>query len=134
VTTVLVATDADWVIEEVDAALADDDTEVYRVRSGREVLAACRAIEPALVVLDLQIGNSGGVATALAVRQDQDMGRLARFPVLMLLDRVADVFLAQMAQADGWVIKPVDALRLQRAARAVLGGGSYHEGLFDPVG
>jgi DNA-binding response OmpR family regulator len=134
VTTVLVATDADWVLEEVDAALADEETQVYRVHSGREVAAACRAVNPDLVVLDLQIGNSGGVATALALRQDQDMGRLDHFAIVILLDRVADVFLAQMAQADGWLVKPLDALRLQRAAQAVLGGKTYSEGLFDAAG
>ena len=35
--------------------------------------------------------------------------------ILMLLDRLADVFMAQIARCDGWLIKPVDAVRLRRA-------------------
>ena len=31
--------------------------------------------------------------------------------------------------ADGWVVKPLDAFRLRRAATALLGGGTYTEGL-----
>ena len=49
----------------------------------------------------------------------------------MLLDRVADVHLAKRCGADGWLIKPLDPLRLRRAARAVAGGG-YSEGLPTP--
>src|SRR4029450_807636 len=32
---VLIATDADWIFDEVDAALADDERQVVRVRQGR---------------------------------------------------------------------------------------------------
>jgi len=131
VTTVLVATDAEWIFDEVDAALADESTQVYRVRSGRDVPAACRQLNPDVVVLDLQIGNAGGVATSIGLRQDQAMDRLPGFGVIMLLDRLADVFMAQMALADGWLIKPLDAIRLRRAARAVLAGETYHEGMLD---
>jgi DNA-binding response OmpR family regulator len=66
---VLLATDADWLYDDVDAALADESTTVHRVRSGRVVVPTVREIDPQLVVLDLQIGNVGGVATALALRQ-----------------------------------------------------------------
>ena len=41
---------------------------------------------------------------------------------LMLLDRQADVFLAKRSGADGWVVKPLDAFTLRRAAVAILEG------------
>lgn len=127
--TILIATDADEVLDEVDAALADDATRVVRVRAGRDVLAAVRQVDPDLVVLDLQIGNMGGVATALALRNEESAGRLDPTTILMLLDRTADVYISQQAQADGWLVKPLDALRLRRAAEALLDGGTYAEGL-----
>ncbi len=127
--TVLLATDADEVLDEVDAALSDDSTHVVRVRAGSDVLAAVRQIEPDLVVLDLQIGNMGGVATALELRNESSFGRINHQTVLMLLDRTADVFLAGSAEADGWLVKPLDALRIRRAAEQVLDGGTYTEGL-----
>ncbi len=125
----LIATDADEVLDEVDAALADDTTRVVRVRAGRDVLAAVRELEPDLVVLDLQIGNMGGVATALGLRNEESSGRIPAQTVLILLDRTADVFLARRADADGWLVKPLDALRVRRAAEQVLDGGSYTEGM-----
>jgi DNA-binding response OmpR family regulator len=126
---VLLATDADWIHEEVDASLAGDDIEVLRVRQGHDVLPAVHQLEPDLVVLDLQIGNMGGMAACMNIRLDESVGRLDHVPVLMLLDRDVDSFLASRADADGWVVKPLDAFRLRRAATALLGGGTYTEGL-----
>lgn len=125
--TVLLATDADWIADDVTAALADGDATVIRVRSGVAVLPAAREHDPDLIVLDLQIGNMGGMATCLEVRLEQGAGRLDDCPVLMLLDRPADVFLAQRCDADGWLVKPLDAFRLRRAADALRAGGTWHE-------
>lgn len=133
---VLLATDADWIHEEVDAAIAGDDIEVFRVRQGVEVLPAVHAGAPDLVVLDLQIGNMGGMASCMDIRLDESVGKLSHVPVLMLLDRDADVFLAERCEADGWVIKPLDAFRLRRAATALLAGETWTEGRLaaqDPV-
>ena len=101
---------------------------MHRVRSGREVIPAVKQLDPDLVVLDLQIGNMGGMATCLSLRSEEGAGRLERRAVLMLLDRTADVFLARRADADGWLVKPLDAFRIRRAAEALLAGGEYHEG------
>ena len=60
---ILLATDADWLHEEVDATLSDSNTTIRRVRRGADVLAAVRVKQPDLIVLDLQIGNMGGMAT-----------------------------------------------------------------------
>ncbi len=126
---VLLATDADWIHEEVDAAIAGDDIEVFRVNRGVDVLPTVKELAADLVVLDLQIGNMGGMAACMDIRLDESVGRIDRHvPVLMLLDRDVDSFLAERSDADGWVVKPVDALRLRRAAAALLSGGTWAEG------
>lgn len=125
----LLATDSDNIAAEVDATLANDDCQVLRVRAGEDVLPVVQARNPDLILLDLQIGNMGGVATCLAVRQEEGAGRLDGRPVGLLLDREADVFLAQQARADGWLIKPIDSLRLRRAAKRLLAGESVFEGV-----
>ena len=125
---VLVATDADWIHDEVDAALADPETTVARVRRGVDVVPAVEERHPDLVVLDGQIGNMGGVATCRALRLEAGAGRLDPVPVLMLLDRAADVFLARRSEAEGWLTKPLDAFRLRNATAALLGGDTWHEG------
>ena len=125
--TVLVATDADWVFDVVEAALADEGSTLLRVRSGQAVQPAVTQLNPDLVILDLQIGNMGGIAACLALRHEEGMGRLPRVPVLILLDRAADTHLARRSSADGWLIKPLDALRLRRASDALLSGQTYTE-------
>ena len=132
-TRVLLATDADWIFDEVDAALASDDTEVYRVRRGSDVLPAVIELEADLVILDLQIGSMGGMATCIHLRLEADAGRLPAVPVLMLLDRRPDVFLARRAGADGFVVKPLDPIRLRAAVRAILDGGRYEDATGAPA-
>lgn len=128
-TVVLLASDSDHVFAEVDATLATDDCQVLRVRKGADVLPVVVAKDPDLVILDLQIGNMGGIATCLAIRQEEGAMRLSPRPVALLLDREADVFLAQEARADGWMVKPLASLRLRRMAKRLLAGEVHQEGV-----
>ena len=135
--TVLLATDADWIFDDVEASLASDDTAVYRVRAGVDVLPAIKQVQPDLVILDMQIGNMGGMATCMEIRHDETAARIPITAVLMLLDRTADSFLARRCEADGWLIKPLDGFRLRKAAKILLDGYSYFEGVEtsgDPAG
>ena len=127
--TILLATDADWILEEVDAALADDDTVVYRVHAGIDVLQAINEAAPDLVILDEQIGNMGGIATCMAIRNAEGIDAIPITAVLLLLDRSHDVFQARRCDADGWLVKPLDSLRLRAAASALLAGEAY----VDPI-
>lgn len=111
---VLLATDSDSIFRNVDAAIADDETVVWRVRRGEDVLEVIEANDPAFVILDLQIGNMGGVATCIAIRQEEGAGRLNPRPVGLLLDRSDDVFIAKQAKADAWITKPLDVMSLKR--------------------
>jgi len=129
---VLIASDAPWVRDEVRAALTDPDTVVREATRGAHVLPAVQERAPDLVVLDLQIGKMGGMATCLELRLEEGAGRLPHVPVLMLLDRRADVFLARRSNADGWVVKPLDPIRLGRAIRALLAGGTYEDAAYQP--
>jgi DNA-binding response OmpR family regulator len=130
---VLIAADADWVVDDVLAVLTEPGVTVRKVTAGADVLAMVSEQQPDLVVLDLQIGNMGGMATCMDLRLEEGAGRLPRIAVMMLLDRRADVFLAKRAGADGWVVKPLDAIRLRRAVDALLGGGTYHDDTFRPA-
>ena len=126
---VLLATDADWVVDEVVAALGGPDTSFTVCRDGRSVSDIVGERTPDLVVLDLQIGTMGGIAVTMDLRLDESGGLLPRVPVLVLLDRLADVHIARRSGADGWLVKPLDALRLRRAALAVAGGSQHHDGI-----
>lgn len=132
----LLATDADWLVADVVAALGGPDTSFTICSEGRDVAGVVEAKVAAgehvdVAIFDLQIGSMGGMAVTMSMRLDESSGRLPHVPVLMLLDRIADVHLAKRSGADGWLVKPLDPLRLRRAARAVLRGDTYREGLVD---
>jgi DNA-binding response OmpR family regulator len=117
---VLVAADAAWVRDQVRSAFVARGQSVVEVTRGQGVLDAVARERPDLVVLDLQIGNMGGIAVALDLRLEESAGRLPRSRILLLLDREADRFLARRADADLELVKPVDAGILRRAAQRLL--------------
>ena len=117
---ILVATDAQFVLDDITAALSGPDTSFTVVRNGRHVTDVVKNRTPDLAILDLQIGSMGGMAVTMQLRLDESADLLPHVPVLMLLDRRADLHLAQRSAADGWVIKPRDALTLQRAVDAIM--------------
>ena len=119
-TTILVCADAQWVRDQVRGAFVAPEQRVVEVTRGQDVRDAVRREEPDLVVLDLQIGNMGGVAAALDLRLEESGGRLPRSTLLLLLDRDADKFLGRRADVDAMLVKPVDAGVLRRAARKLL--------------
>lgn len=127
VSTILLAADVDWLYEDIHATLASRTRAVHRVRFGSEVLAAIEQDPPELVILDLQTGNQGGMATCMQLRLEQDMGRIPEMPILMLLDRDDDIFLAKRAASDGWLIKPIEPFRLRRAVKTLMGGDTYFQ-------
>lgn len=126
---ILIATDAQWVLNEVQAALDSPSTTFEVVTNGRKVAPAVAERTPDIAILDLQVGSMGGMAITMDLRLDESSGALPHIPILMLLDRRADVHMARRSGADGWVIKPLDALRLRKAVRDIAAGGCYAEGL-----
>jgi len=119
VTNVLLATDADWLFDDVVASLGGS-YDIHRVRAGADVLPALGSVDADLIILDLQIGSMGGVATSLLVKQEMRAGRLDDTPVLLLLDREADEYLAGTSTADSWLVKPLNSLLLRRTATELI--------------
>jgi CheY-like chemotaxis protein len=118
--TILVAADAQWVRDQVRSAFVGPGQEVVEVSRGQDVRDTFARIDPDLVVLDLQIGNMGGVAVAIDLRLEESGGRLPRARILLLLDRRDDAFIARRADVDLTLVKPVDAGILRRAAAPLL--------------
>ena len=119
-TTILVAADAQWVRDQVRSAFVGPGQEVVEVTRGQDVRATFADVDPDLVVLDLQIGNMGGIAVAIDLRLEESGGRLPRARILLLLDRRDDAFIARRADVDLTLVKPVDAGILRRAAAPLL--------------
>lgn len=79
--------------------------EISFAADARVAIDAMRFVTPSLLVMDLQTGNAGGYALCKDMEQD---GRLAGIPVLMLIDRPQDRWLATQAGAEKVLVKPVD--------------------------
>ncbi len=123
----LVVSDAPWVHEEIRAALPGGDTVVRSLTSGQAVRAAVGEQRPDLVILDMQMGDMGAIAVTYDLRLEESGDRLPNVAVLLLLDRQADVFLARQCQANGWLVKPLDPIRVRKAMKAVMAGGRFED-------
>jgi len=129
----LIVSDSESVREELRSALEDDETEISELGSGEDVRLAVEQDPPDLVITDMQVGNMGGMAICLDLHLEESGGRIPHVPVVILLDRRADVFLARRSAAEGWLVKPLDPIRIRRAAREVLEGGTFHDESYKPL-
>ncbi len=119
-TKILVAAEAAWVRDQVRTSLTGPGQSVIEVERGQEVRSAVLSNSPDLVILDLQIANMGGIAVALDLHLEAGAGRIPETPILLLLDREADRFLAGRTDADAVLVKPIDAGLLRRTIKNLL--------------
>ena len=114
---VLVVADEPWVRNEVHAALSEAGIDLIDHVEPETVAATAAADDIDVVLVDLQVGSMGGMAVTRAMKDAQPEGRTV--PVIMLLDRPVDSFLAGRAGAEAWVTKPFDADELRHAVKSV---------------
>ena len=80
-----------------------------------------------LVISDLQIGSMGGFAMGMQRRLELRLGRLRPGPRAAVARPAPDTFMAKRIGVAGWLVKPLDPLRIRAAAKAVLAGGQYFD-------
>jgi DNA-binding response OmpR family regulator len=117
----LVVADAAWARNEVHAAVTDPD--VSLIDHADPATAADTAVENDvdLVIADLQMKAMGGMAVTRSLREATGSNEGVGIPVVLLLDRTADAFLAKRAGAASWVVKPFTAHQLGQALATALG-------------
>ena len=128
------ASDAKWVRDHVRAALSGPGFEVIEVESGHDVRNVVADKRPDLVIVDLQIANMGGMAVSLDLRLEEYGDRLPHVPILLLLDREADKFLARRSAADAMLVKPIDPGTLRRTVKTLLAAQETPSGPEEQVG
>jgi DNA-binding response OmpR family regulator len=132
--TVVAASDAKWVRDHIRGALSGPGFEIIEVERGRDVRQVVGEREPDLVIVDLQIANMGGMAVSLDLRLEESGGRLPHVPILLLLDREADRFLARRSAADAMLVKPIDPGTLRRTVKNLLAAAETPAGPEEEVG
>ncbi|MBT8208716.1 MAG: response regulator [Acidimicrobiia bacterium] len=121
---VLVIADVPWVRNEVHAALTGSDLVLIDHADPETVNEAVISNRADIVVSDMQVASMGGMAIVRRVRSAAGMDGMS-IPVVLLLDRTADVFLARRAAATGWVQKPFSSRELETTVRAALKGDPF---------
>lgn len=117
---VLVVTDAQWTRTNVHAALSAPGYELLDEDDPRQVTEHISEWEPDAAVVDLQVGSMGGMAITRALKDAASVHGAPEVPVVLLLDRRADSFLAKRAGARAWVQKPFTAFELRDAVESTL--------------
>jgi DNA-binding response OmpR family regulator len=113
--------------------LESPEISVEEASSGPEVRQAVQRGGVDLAIMDMQIGSMGAMAICLDLRHEESYGAADHVPVLMLLDRRPDVFLARRSGAEGFIVKPLDPLRVRRAVRALLRGEEFEDDSWRPA-
>ncbi|MHB2029270.1 MAG: response regulator transcription factor [Acidimicrobiales bacterium] len=131
--TVLLVSDLASLRRELATMLSGPDLQIEEAADGLEAIELVTNGDIDLVIVDLQVGSMGAMAITMELRNLESYGAADSVPVLMLLDRRPDVFLARRAGADGFVVKPLDPQRLRSAVRALLAGESYEDESLRPA-
>ena len=113
--------------------LEGPDLFIEEVSSGPDVLEKVQEGDVDLAILDMQMGSMGAMAVCMDLRHLESYGAAEPVPVLMLLDRRPDVFLARRSGAEGFIVKPLDPQRVRAAVRTLLAGGEYEDESLRPA-
>ncbi len=130
---ILLISDTQVLLDELESIVDDGAHEIGTLAGGEELRQLLEADPPDLIIADAQIGNMGGVAIAHDVKLEESYGRIPRVGILVLLDRRADVHLVKRSGADGWIIKPLDPIRVRMAVSKVLQGERFEDESFKPL-
>ena len=114
---VLLITDAEWVLNEVRAALGVGDWKIEEIDDPAMAVDRVAHGFYHAVIVDMQVGSMGGMAVIRAIRQATARRHQPR--LVLLLDRVADRFIARRSGADAAVLKPLRTNDLRRALEPI---------------
>ena len=112
---ILVIADEAWARNDVHAALTEPDYALVDHADPKTAYETVGAEKPAAVVVDLQVASMGGMAVARELHQQAALAEEDAVPVVLLLDRAADSFLAKRSGVASWVVKPFTAHELRTA-------------------
>ena len=101
-------------------------TVIGEATSGREAVEQTLALQPDVILLDLQMPAGGGLG---AIRELAQRATSSRILVVTLFDDDESVFTALKAGARGYVLKDADEAEMIRAIQAVAEG----EAIFSPA-
>jgi DNA-binding response OmpR family regulator len=116
--TVLLVTDKQSVVDKVHAALSGADTSVIDHPDPKTASNVAYGEPVDAVLVDMQVGAMGAMAVTRSIRAGA--GDSTPIPVTILLDRKADAFIARRAGATNWLTKDFSSAELRAAVGATV--------------
>ena len=110
---ILLVADAEWVRNDVAAALSDPATTLTVEEDPRAAAALVASERFDTAIVDMQVGSMGGMAIIRMLKDAIVSGETEDMDIVLLLDRSADAFLAKRAGADIALVKPFTAQDLR---------------------
>lgn len=120
---VLLVADSAWVVNQVRAAIGGSHN-IVEITDPHEAEQAAITANAHVVLIDLQVGSMGGMALTRNIKGVALSGEAPDSPIVLLLDRRADVFLAKRSGADAWLIKPFTSQDLVATLASVVTVGA----------
>ena len=96
------------------------EVEIVEVSTGEAVIARCDGGDIDLAVLDGEAAPTGGLGLCRQLKDELDVPP----PVLAIVGRRDDAWLATWARADGVTQHPIDALRITESVLELLAGST----------
>jgi len=117
---ILAVDDSRTIREMVNAILTNMGHEVVLASDGAEALAMARDMPVDLVLTDINMPNMNGISLVSKLRR---LEQYQEIPILMLTTESTDYKKTKSKNmgANGWVQKPFDAARLEKAVNSMLG-------------
>ncbi len=119
----LLVADDTWVENDVAAAVTDPGTIIETTDEPERAAEMLAGQRYDAAIVDMQVGSMGGMAIIRLLKDAMASGDVDTTPIVLLLDRQADTFLAKRAGADSFIVKPFSSQQLRSALTA-----------FDPAG
>lgn len=116
--TVLIVDDSRTMRDMLRMALAEADFAVVQACDGRHGLEVLAAVEPDVILTDINMPNLDGFGFIEEVRQ-QDRHQTTPILVLTTESEADKKDRARLAGATGWIIKPFEPDKLVEAVRRV---------------
>jgi DNA-binding response OmpR family regulator len=106
---VLLVADAEWIRNDIEAAVTDPTSSVIVLDDPEDAASVAEQTRFDLIVVDMQVKSMGGMAIVRLLRDAMATRRMEPAPIILLLDRAVDSFLAKRAGANAHLIKPISA-------------------------